>query len=133
MDQLRQIFKELDAAISERVSEIALEIHGELVDNPPTGTPVDTGWASVNWWPRIGSPATENGGPVGETGSRLAGQLQGVAALAGFDYTVGLPIHITNNVPYIGRLNDGSSTQSPAGFVDDAVNTVLVTYRNKPL
>ena len=29
---------------------------------------------------------------------------------------------ITNNLPYITRLNDGSSKQSPAGFIDAIVD-----------
>ena len=31
-------------------------------------------------------------------------------------------LEITNSVPYIGRLNQGSSTQAPAGFVENAVD-----------
>jgi hypothetical protein len=33
----------------------------------------------------------------------------------------GMPIYITNNAPYIRALNDGSSMQEPAGFVERAV------------
>lgn len=30
--------------------------------------------------------------------------------------------HVQNSVPYIGRLNDGHSTQAPAGFIDAIVD-----------
>ncbi len=33
----------------------------------------------------------------------------------------GQKIYITNNLPYIRRLNDGYSKQAPAGFVERAV------------
>jgi len=30
-------------------------------------------------------------------------------------------VHISNDAPYIGRLNAGSSSQAPAGFVQRAI------------
>ena len=38
-------------------------------------------------------------------------------------------IYITNNVPYIDRLNNGWSQQSPAGFVDKAVQVAVTNFR----
>lgn len=125
-----KIFADMDAAIGGHIAEVALEIHAELVDNPPTGTPVDTGWASINWWPRVGSAPTENTGPSGETSSRAPGQQQGVADVLRYSFSGGKSIYISNNVPYIGPLNDGWSSQSPAGFVEDAIERTLSKYRN---
>lgn len=131
--ELNRVLLELDRAIGDRVIEIALGVHAELVENPPAGTPVDTSWASVNWWPALGTPATGNSGPVGEVNSRQSGQSQGVASVAAFDFAQALSIWITNGVPYIGRLNDGWSQQSPAGFVEDAIEVTLNRFKGKTL
>ncbi len=44
---------------------------------------------------------------------------QALAEIAG--HTAGKEIFISNNVPYIGRLNNGHSAQAPSGFVEMAV------------
>lgn len=132
-NQLGRIFAELDDAISERVSEVTLELHGELVENPPKGTPVDTGWASINWWPAVGPAPTANGGPAGEPSSRAGGQAAGVAEVASYKIASGQSLWVSNNTSYIRPLNMGSSKQSPAGFVEQAIDTTLSKFRNKPL
>ena len=128
---MAEIIVDMNKVIGDHVAEIALEIQGELVDNPPAGTPVDTGWASVNWWLKQGSPPTGNGGPVGNVASAEAQQRASVAAMA--SYRIGQPVWISNNTPYIGRLNDGWSQQSPAGFVEAAISTVLDSNKRKKL
>ena len=127
--QLVNLLADMERAISSHIAEIALSIHGELVENPPTGTPIDTGWASVNWWPHVGSAPTGNDGPSGDPSTRQAGQAAGIAELASYSFRGGQTIWVSNNVPYIGPLNDGWSTQAPAGFVEDAIQRVLTKYR----
>lgn len=36
--------------------------------------------------------------------------------------------HIRNDVPYVGRLNDGGSAQAPAGFVERALSEALEDF-----
>lgn len=80
-------------------------------------TPVDTGRARANWQVEIGQA------PTGEVDAKdVSGQTaiqQGKVAIEG--YKSGSAIFITNNLPYIERLNDGWSKQAPAGFVEQAV------------
>ena len=130
---MQQIFEDLDAKLSERVSEISLEIHGEMVENPPTGTPIDIGWASVNWFAKVGSAPTGNDGASGQPESRRAGQQAGITEVMSYSINGGKSIWVTNNVPYISRLNSGWSQQSPAGFVERGINKVIATYRRKKL
>ncbi len=83
-------------------------------------TPVDTGRARANWQVNIGSPAV---GEVATPGSPDQGS---ATALTAAQSTIATykgqgNIHITNNVPYIGKLNEGHSRQAPAGFVEAAV------------
>lgn len=94
---------------------LALELHAELTES----TPIDTGWARSNWQMVVGAPASgvvgspENpGSPPMVTSYKLG---QG-------------PINITNNVPYIQRLNDGWSQQAPAGYVEAAIDRAIAQY-----
>lgn len=85
-------------------------------------TPVDTGRARANWFVSTGIPSSETvKGP--DTGDKTANAAsatssalaQGQGAVAGYRLRMG-PIFITNNVPYIGFLDSGSSDQAPAGI-----------------
>jgi hypothetical protein len=115
-NQINRIMVQLEDATGEAAASMALGIHGRLVE----GTPVDTGWARSNWLPSVGTPRAET---VGEPGSLNAGAADlGKLEVADWGIANG-PIYITNNVPYIQRLNAGSSKQAPAGFVESAIQT----------
>ena len=101
------------------VRKTALEAHRAVA----IGTPVDTGRARSNWLVSLGSPATHT--VLSSSIQAAFGQAQG--AVAGYKQG---DIHITNNLPYIGRLNDGYSKQAPANFVEDAVNRATQVVRN---
>lgn len=87
-------------------------------------TPVDTGRARANWQVELGEPAQ---GVIGDPNDKKAGFdksgqsaiSQGAETIKG--YKSGSSINITNNLPYIERLNDGWSAQAPSGFVEKAV------------
>ena len=51
-------------------------------------------------------------------------QTAGITALASYRLEGG-NIFISNNVPYILALNDGTSRQSPAGFVQNAIQKAV--------
>lgn len=92
-------------------------------------TPVDTGRARANWQTHIGSApsglvAGFPQGTGGSTGAAAAAQATSAATAAMGGYTPahsGTEVYISNNLPYIGRLNDGHSRQAPAGFIEAAV------------
>lgn len=79
-------------------------------------TPVDQGRAMGNWQVTIDNPAEgEVEGASGRTEDQVT--FDGLAALGGL-----VPFQIvwvTNNVPYIMRLNEGWSPQAPPGFIED--------------
>lgn len=97
------------------VRRCALAIDAAVV----LATPVDTGRARGNWQVEVGQApsgelaTTDKGG-----GSTIAA---GKAAIESYKGEAG-GIYITNNLPYIERLNEGWSKQAPAGFVETAVN-----------
>lgn len=83
-------------------------------------TPVKTGRARGGWLCTIGTPAipTEGLAAVNDTDrsgrNAVAGAEEGVGM---WDPLTGKAVILTNNVPYIGRLEHGSSTQAPNGMV----------------
>lgn len=131
-DDIKRVKVDIRQSTAKEIIRLALDIHGELIDNPPQGTPVDTGWASANWWPAVGTAPTGNIGTPeqGSVGGRQAQQAAGVAQVLSYTLSTA-PIYITNNVPYINRLNNGWSQQSPAGFVDRAVQVAVSKFRAK--
>lgn len=121
-DSLERKAKAIDQAASQTAVDTALAIVGDLAYK----TPVDTSQALSNWQVTLDEPASAFISPhyPGEGGSTQRASAQETinrakAVLA--NKKPGQKIYITNNAPYIKRLNDGYSGQQPAGFVERAV------------
>lgn len=76
-------------------------------------TPVRTGRARGNWQVTLGDPAEgdlertdRSGGPTIASGASVIGGYRGFGKVS-----------LTNNLPYIIPLEDGSSKRAPAGMV----------------
>lgn len=113
---VNEIIKKLVKVTETNVKEIT----SELVANLYNDTPVDTGFARINWIPSIGLPFK------GTAGTREAAELGSIDSNPqnnGLNqvqntYTLNLGnVYITNNVEYITDLNEGSSRQAPSAFV----------------
>lgn len=134
MDQVDIIVAELADYTRGEVVALALNMNANLRSSPPLGTPIDTGWASANWVPSVGQPKILNGETAGD--KPTPGEVSARAQLAAEGENEVLswrledgPIFSTNSVPYIGPLNAGHSTQSPRGFVQEALEkAVRQTY-----
>lgn len=119
------------AAIGERIRKqitdackmLTLEIVKELKQQPPAGTPVDTGHARRNWIPSVGAPNTVQA-------TSAAPAHAGTQAVLAYQLSQGT-LWVANVVPYIRRLNYGHSEQSPTGFVEAAVDRALTTTRQR--
>lgn len=106
------------------VRKCALAVDGAVV----ISTPVDTGRARSNWQVEVNQPKTNeippySPGKEGSTGgpNARAAIEQGKAAIARYKGgSADAALYLTNNLAYIGKLNDGSSAQAPAGFVEKA-------------
>lgn len=104
-----------------------------------TETPVDTGRARSNWIVALGSPARNTIEPYskgenlgkGEQANRGAAIAQGSAVIG--TRRLGQDIYISNNLPYIGKLNDGTSAQAPAGFIEKAIQAGVATIKRSKL
>lgn len=106
-------------------SEVAVKVARAIVRDLVTVTPVDSSKALSNWQVALGSKAGGRLEPYfyGDRGSTQ--ETSAAAALAAAELVFkqkkpGQSIIITNNLPYIRRLNDGYSKQAPAGFVERA-------------
>lgn len=97
------------------VRKVAMAVDQAVV----MATPVDTGRARANWIASLDAPVTTATENKDKSGGGAISQAAGV--VAGYDGDSNSSINITNNLPYIGPLNDGSSYQAPAGFVERAV------------
>lgn len=100
-------------------------------------TPIDTSRARLNWQGTVGAPATTILSPYPEVpSSPNVGTSTAIASIneAAASYT-GQPegVFITNNVPYIQSLNDGSSSQAPANFVAMSVIAGINSAQNVKL
>lgn len=101
--------------IREHLSAVLRDVMLGAADAVTAATPVDTGNAQNNWILSTGSPH------AGVDGSRLspssAMQEQGIAKIQRYDVGRDGPIYLRNNVLYVQYLDQGRSSQAPAGFV----------------
>lgn len=85
----------------------------DLFTDVVRGTPVEKGRARGNWQPTIDAPAVTVLEAYDPSGAATIGKVAG-AVSAG---SMGDTFHMTNNLPYIERLEMGYSKQAPAGMV----------------
>jgi len=119
-----RVLRELNKFIEKEVGRLQLRAFQAVT----TATPVDTGFARGSWSPSVGSPNTSAANPpsdqsaaAAEGSIRLTKNRTLAQSLAvSYKLTRG-PIFISNNAPYIGKLNGGSSAQAPSRFVEAAI------------
>ena len=107
--------------IPKQVNEVKKQVVQEIVLQVVPVTPVRTGQARSGYFVTNGDADTSSipFGPFTKDGYQSINRMR--VALQGA--TFGVPMHITNNLPYIERLNDGYSAQAPAGFIEIAKAT----------
>ena len=113
---LRKTAKAVPDNADKLVRKVSLAVDATVV----LSTPVDTGRARSNWQVECNSP-NETTNQIEDPSGRVAIE-SGKAKIAG--YKGGTPqaaVYITNNLPYIGKLNNGHSAQAPAGYVEKAI------------
>ena len=103
--------------IAENANSVVAELAVSFAEDVSEATPVDTGAAEYSW------NVTKNSGPVFVSeDSVVITNPSGVRAQA--RAAVGKTAQradVTNGATYIGKLNNGTSTQAPAGFVRTAL------------
>jgi hypothetical protein len=112
------------AHVNERANALKKGFAKEILRTIVPATPVRTGKARSNYVVGRGqrNPAIRPAAEIDPAGS--------ISLTAGFP-TIdaarpGESLHISNNLPYISRLNSGYSEQAPAGFIERAVQSAKV-------
>lgn len=111
--RIRRRGRMVEEGSSRIVVETAIVIDQAVV----LATPVDTGRARANWQAAIGAPITEATEETDQSGQTTLSRNNAVIRT----HRGGQTVYLSNNVAYIGALNNGSSSQAPANFVGIAV------------
>lgn len=93
-------------------------IAGKLAEDLHDSTPIKTGFARSNWVAGFSVIETTVGSKEGVDSSRYVSSL---AAIATWNPLSNATLYISNPVPYMGRLNNGWSSQAPSGFIEAAI------------
>ncbi len=107
---------------NELAKDVVRAIDSDLLDH----TPVDTSEAVSNWQgsvnapPFVGLPAIVEG-RAGSTAPQSKREAKAHVERALKAKQPGESFYLSNLAPHIGLLNDGTSTQEPAGFVERGV------------
>jgi hypothetical protein len=109
------------------VKKVALAIDQTVV----LATPVDKGRARANWIASLDKPAEGIADAFDKGGSQAIAAAR--ATIDGYDGEINTEVHITNNLDYIGFLNDGSSSQAPAGFIQTGVRQGVAAVKGARL
>lgn len=121
------VIKDLERFVEKNVARLQLRLFQILV----SATPVDTGFARAGWSPAAGTPKPGPDTPESrETGIAQAQSLFATHQVAAQQIAQSYrlqqgPVFITNNVRYITFLNQGSSAQAPAQFVEASIVTAV--------
>jgi len=110
---MNSIVNRVNKRIDTVIRKSTIELFGSVIKM----TPVDTGRAKGNWQCSIGSPITSE---TDRLDSAALGSANGSVAFSEVTKTVkgtGHVVWLSNNVPYIQRLEYGSSKQAPSGMV----------------
>lgn len=121
-NRLDKIAADIPKKINDGKKAVVFSIVNDLVWK----TPVDTSNALSNWQVSIGQPINVEIDPyvpgyLGYTAAASANAALLVAKQVLNKVKPGERVYIVNNAPYISNLNNGSSKQEPAGFVERAI------------
>lgn len=130
-NSMDKLSKKVNKAANDAAIQVALTIVGELAFK----TPVDSSKALSSWFVSLGAPSSVVGkahysGEYGSTKNMSAAETLAKARKVLASKKAGQVIYITNNQPYIKRLNNGYSSQQAAGFVERAVMVGQLSLKN---
>lgn len=123
--------RELGERIHRNFSTLVKQTTDAIQEYEINGTPVKSGRARNGW--RVGANSPDNTppdmiGPFDPSGNIRIDANRSIIA----SEPLGTHYFITNPVPYVPLLNDGSSQQAPAGFIEKAeaiARAKVMTFR----
>lgn len=104
---------------------VLMKIRLELLTRIVNRTPVDTGRARGNWQVTSGSPATgfDDDKKDDKGGATISDGFQKINNIPENEV-----VWITNNLPYINRLEEGWSGKSSEGMVKVSIEEVMTMF-----
>lgn len=100
--------EDLPTSISDSVRDATVDSSALLVST----TPIDTGLARGGWRISTTEDSSEESKVLDKEGAPTIAKM----AAAAKSKQPGQPLVVYNNVPYVGKLDRGSSRQAPAGM-----------------
>lgn len=113
-----EVFRKLD----ERAAKLIAETGAGLYQTAADATPVRSGRARANWRCSVGRAEYLSDENTNFDSGRGQAAFQSVSA--------GDVLYVTNSVPYIERLENGSSLQAPAGISGRALSVCRVNFES---
>lgn len=124
---MKNLNKRIERGFTRLLRQTAVGMGATMVDT----TRVDTGEARSNWRASLNAPL---GGTIppyspgnrlgqGETANADAAKAQQKQVISQFTVKKNVSIFITNNVPHIGLLNDGTARIAPGNMVEQGLQT----------
>lgn len=107
-DDVRRFATKTTEAHNKITSVATLELFSGVIK----ATPVDTGRARGNWQTAPGSPAAGETERLDKSGGEAIAEVE-----AKTPQGAGQVTYLSNNLPYIMKLEEGSSKQAPEGMV----------------
>ena len=113
------ISSDLSKDINQETRALGLRIFRNVI----LSTPVDEGRARGNWQMSVSRPINSTVSDLDTSGGATLNKgVSVIRSAINIKYPV---IWITNNLPYIQRLNEGHSQQAPIMFVETAIQRAL--------
>ena len=113
------ISSDLSKDIGKETRSLALRAFRNII----LSTPVDEGRARGNWQLSVATPISSQVEDFDRSGGATISKGASVVRAV---FRVKYPtLWITNNLPYIQRLNEGHSAQAPVMFVETAIKRAL--------
>ncbi len=107
--------------------KIVRETERDLYSAIVLQTPVKEGFARGNWFPSISAPSGETTDVPDKSGAATVAKIVDEMNAASFPRKA----YISNNLPYIERLENGWSAQAPAGMVRINIARARVVFESK--
>jgi hypothetical protein len=121
-NRMTKLADSLPAIANDIAKAYVVELAADLAD----ATPVDTSTALSNWQVSINTPARDfidahNYGAFGSTAFVSIMDTYQLAKIAAEPGLPGQSYWLSNNTPYIIDLNEGTSRQAPAMFIQQTI------------
>jgi len=130
MTTVNELLKKMRERVGRVKRAVVLHVHAGVTKR----TPVDTGRARGSWNVAINHVDSSTLPPVAAASgvSKALGgrgfKRYGAPRPAVGRIEAGDEVFVSNHLPYIAKLNDGSSKQAPAGFVQVAIEETKAAF-----